>query len=150
MKKNIFISAPIAGYEKEEDYFVYREIMENICLFLQERYGVANVYSALLNIANFDSYDSPEKSAIVDLQYLERMQYFILFYPIKVATSALTELGVALGMNKKILIVTPNIQILPYMVQGLSALSNRSVNYIEKDILKEDIVDGIINFIDNE
>lgn len=127
----------------------YKAVMKKICVRLQEVYGEKQVYAAFLDVFGLDSYDSPELSAKVDLENLEAADYFILFYPIRVVTSALTELGVALGMNKKILIVVPDKQILPYMVQGLPSLESKTVKLLYRNIEEENIAEDVLRFLES-
>lgn len=147
MNKKVFLASPIAGFDNENEYFLYREQMRKISLTLLRNLKKSSIYGAFLSVSDFNSYDPPEISALNDIQHLEEVDYFILFYPTKVATSALTELGIALGLNKQILIITPNKQILPYMVQGLPSLKNKSVKIIEKDIVNEDVLEEILAFL---
>lgn len=147
MNKKIFISTPIAGFRSENEYLSYKKIMEGICIDLQKRFGKDNIYAAFLNISALNNYDSPEKSAKVDLWHLENADYFILFYPIKVVTSALTELGIAIGMNKQILIVAPDIHTLPYMVQGLPSIKTQNIKFLNKEINDKSLLENIIQFL---
>lgn len=147
MKKKIFISTPIAGFASEAEYLSYKKIMETICLHLQKKFGPNNIYAAFLSISDLNSYDSPEKSAQLDLRHLEASDYFILFYPLKIVTSALTELGIAIGMNKQILIIAPNIQTLPYMVQGLHLIKSQNIKFLSKNIDDEGLLNDIIAFL---
>lgn len=146
MNKKIFISTPIAGFDSEELYLKYKKELEKIGIKIQEKFGKDNVYAAFLNVSNFSNYDSPEESAKIDLNNLKTADYFILFYPIKVATSALTELGYALALEKKILIITPNIQTLPYMVQGLVSFNVSTIKILTKNIWEDNIINEIFKF----
>lgn len=149
MCKTFFISTPIAGFNDEKQYLEYRKILGDICNNLKAEFGERSTYAAFLDVADYDSYDLPEDSAKIDLEQLQKADCMILFYPIKVVTSALTELGVALGLNKKVLLVVPNIQILPYMVQGIPALIPNRVKLIEANIEDRLLANRIIEVIKN-
>lgn len=149
MNNKIFISTPIAGFESEQQYLEYKKRLEEVGRALQASLGEENVYGAFWNVKDFSSYDSPEESARKDLENIRVAEGFILFYPLKVVTSALTELGYAIAMGKKVLIITSDIHFLPYMVQGFQELDNKNIRIIEKDIMETDIVDNIIDFFEN-
>lgn len=150
MCKKIFISTPIAGFENEKIYLKYKKVLEEIGFGLQKEFGKNNIYAAFLDVSDFNSYDSPEKSAKVDLDHLVASDYFILFYPIKVATSALTELGYALALKKKILIITPNVHTLPYMVQGLTSLNTFDIKILTKNLFEDKVIEDIVSFLNQE
>lgn len=150
MNNKIFISTPIAGFDSEQQYLEYKKRLVEVGRALQCSFGVENVCGAFWNVKDFSSYDSPEESAKKDLEDIREAGGFILFYPIKVVTSALTELGYAVAMNKRVLIITSNIHILPYMVQGFQVLDGKNIKIIEKDITETDIVNDIIDFFEND
>lgn len=146
MSKKIFISTPIAGFDNEKTYLKYKKTLEEIGFELQKNFGKKNIYAAFLNISDVNSYDSPAESARTDLNHLANADYFILFYPVKVATSALTELGYALALEKGILIITPSIQTLPYMIQGLTSFNTSNIKIVTKNILEDSVIEDVISF----
>ena len=120
MKKfNVFIASPIAGFLKIDDYNKYRVLINNIVKNLKMNTEVCNIYCEIANITNITNYDSPAKSVTDDFKHIKESDFFILLYPQKVASSALIELGYAIAENKKILIIAPCQEILPYMILGL-------------------------------
>lgn len=147
MKRKIFISTPIAGFGNEKDYLEYKKVLEKICISLQKEIGQENIYSAFLEVSDFNDYDLPEKSAKKDIKNIKNAEFFILFYPKRMITSALTELGIALGMNKKILIVAPDKKILPFMVQGMPFLETYNVKFLKKDIADDSILEDLLKFL---
>lgn len=125
----IFLSTPIAGFGDELEYKRYRQWLLEIRKKLCEKYGAKNVVAAFFSAKDYDSYDSPSKSAKEDITEIKSCDVFVMFYPQKKATSALVELGYALAKSKKILIVSPEIDILPYMVQGFHEAYPKQVKW---------------------
>lgn len=123
-KKNIFIASPIAGFSTEQDYNKYKSLIKNTVDQIKKHNGNTNIFCEIVNVASVQKYDSPAKSAIKDFNNIQESDLFILLYPQKVVSSALVELGYALSQKKKILIVSPQKNMLPYMVLGLEEVFN--------------------------
>lgn len=117
----LFISAPIAGFDNEIEYANFRNKLIQIIYQIQDCRVIKELYSALTSISSKSEYDSPQKSASEDLGALDNSTHFILFYPKRVPSGALIELGYALAQGKKILIIVNDVCDLPYMVQGFNA-----------------------------
>lgn len=114
----IFLSTPIAGFDSEQQYEAYRKKMLGVYNKIKNCFGEKNIFAAFSQASTFSDYDSPVDSAKIDIAAIDDCDLFCLFYPKKISTSALVELGYAFAKNKKVLIVSPSIEILPYMVQG--------------------------------
>lgn len=144
MKKyNLFISTPIAGFENEQEYLRFRDVILRLIEQIRQCDNVNKIYSALADVSTIDTYDSPAESAVKDLSALQDSTHFILFYPYRVISSALIELGYALAENKKILMIVSQKKDLPYMAQGLGEVQRFKTTILEKGIdqlCMEDIV----------
>lgn len=116
--KNVFIATPIAGFSTEEDYAKYKNLIKEVIACVKERDKNLNIFCEITNIQDISEYDSPANSVIKDFEHIQKSENFILLYPQKVVSSALIELGYALSKGKNILIISPNKNILPYMVLG--------------------------------
>lgn len=114
----VFVSTPIAGFNDDQKYKKFREELIKFVNELDSMFGASNIFTALREVKNYDSYDSPEQSVVKDLEGIEQSDIFILIYPQKVASSALVELGYALALNKLIYIYANQERDLPYMVNG--------------------------------
>lgn len=99
-----------------------------------------NVCSEIDKIEEETDFDTPEKSISSDLESIQECDVFILHYPKEVPTSALVELGFAIAFEKKVIIITPKKNMLPYLIKGISAMNLDSVI-----IESEDIDDKLIN-----
>lgn len=131
----VFISTPIAGFDNEQQYETYRESIISLYDKIKDHFGKENVFAALANATSLSEYDSPEESAKIDIIAIEKCDLFILLYPRKIPTSALVELGYALAREKKIVLVSPNLEVLPYMVQGLPSAYSERVIWLPDDDL---------------
>lgn len=130
---SVFVSAPIAGFDNDIEYAEFREKLLCLVQKIRDCEVVTELYSALSSVSSQSEYDSPQKAAIQDLGALNKATHFILFYPKRVPSSALIELGFALAQNKKILIIVNRISDLPYMAQGFCA-SPFSIPILQKTI----------------
>lgn len=140
---NLFISTPIAGFEDEQEYLTFRDVILRLIEQMKQCDNVGKIYCALADVSDIDTYDSPADSAVKDLNALQDSTHFILFYPYRVISSALIELGYALADNKKILIIVSQKKDLPYMAQGLGEVQRFQTTILENEIdqlCMEDIV----------
>lgn len=145
--KKLFIATPIAGFENEEEYKVYRDVIANIIEAIRESGKVENIYSIITEIKSKSEYDSPAESAYNDLMALENASHFIFFYPQKVLTSAFVELGYAVAKRKEILIIANNRKELPYIVQGFDKISKYNTIIIEPN-KQMDLINEVLEFLD--
>lgn len=124
MKNNIyiFISTPISGFSSASDYSKFREWF--VCNLNQLRNAnpCVNIYCAAEHVDSHKHMGKPFESTRQDIVALDRSQGFILFYPEKIASSALIELGYALAKNTPILIVTPSKSVIPFMATAFDEL----------------------------
>ena len=142
----IFISTPIAGFSSEQEYENYRNKMLLYYEGISKKWGSDSVFAAFVEVNDFNNYDTPTKSARNDMDEIKCCDVFVLFYPRKTPTSALVELGAALALNKKIIMMSPGIDTLPYMVQGLPSAYPDQVKWL-REIDVETIIAEIDSFI---
>jgi nucleoside 2-deoxyribosyltransferase len=112
---NIFLAAPISGFDNIKEYQQYRN---GVILLIEKLRKYYCVYSELEQVDNIETYDSPEQSVKKDFQAIENSDVFLLLHPKRMQTSSFIELGFAYALNKKILIVSEQ-EDLPYMALGL-------------------------------
>lgn len=125
----VFLSTPIAGFANDGEYDRYRNKLLDFYDTLIQRLGRENVFAAFSGVTTLDSYESPEDSAHNDVEAINCCDLFILFYPKSIATSALVELGIALSAKKQIILVSPELRTLPYMVQGFPTIYPNQVRW---------------------
>lgn len=126
----MFIATPIAGFGNENQMVDYKKSLMDFFSTLEQYH---DIYSEILRINGIDEYDSPELSVKLDFSAIDNSDVFILHYPKKIVTSALIELGYAIAKNKRVIIIVQNIELLPYLGQGLHlACNNVSTLHYEK------------------
>lgn len=137
-KYGIFISTPISGFSDENEYNIYREFVLKLIRKLRECYSVC---SEVEQITDFKSYDSPGKSIVDDFKSITNNDIFLFLHPSKMQTSSLIELGYAVALNKRILIVGRR-EDLPYLAIGLKSYSNKTI-IIDTPVLSDKTIDQI-------
>ncbi|MBX2854540.1 MAG: hypothetical protein KTR21_06105 [Rhodobacteraceae bacterium] len=114
----IFLAAPMSASSKQE----YKQNFHDISYLQQELRDmrrVDTVYFAGEEKPNkTDFTPSPSDAFQDDVMTLADANIFIFIYPQKVLTSALIELGMALGMKKRTFIFVRNPEDLPYLLIG--------------------------------
>ena len=135
----IFLSIPISCFDNASELQKYKADVSSLIATLKENHSVC---SEIESISDDSDYDTPEKSISTDLDSIRECDIFILHYPKKVPTSALIELGFAIAFNKRIVIITPQKNILPYLVNVISAINNESL-IIESTIIDDELVQKI-------
>lgn len=118
-KPKIFIAAPISGFQCEKAYHLYRESVISLISELNPNFDVV---CELSTINNSSQYNSPDDSAAKDFSQIRDADIFIFLHPKRMQSSSLIELGFAIALRKKILIVGKEDD-LPYLALGI-----RSVN----------------------
>lgn len=112
----IFVATPIAGFQDETQMAEYRKSLLPFFNSIKQHH---DVYAEIIRIRSQNDYDSPEDSAKIDFQLINKCDVFILHYPHKITTSALIELGYAIALNKKVIIVVDKLETLPFIGRGL-------------------------------
>lgn len=129
MKKNIlFIATPISGFENPKEYNIFRNKLLSAIKKLSRLEKVEKIICESQNVKTVSDYDSPYLSAQNDFRHISQSSHFILLYPQKAITGALIELGFAIALKKKILIIAPTPDVLPYMAQELDKVYSNIQN----------------------
>lgn len=120
----IFFSTPISAFRVNQDYIEYRQHALNFISLLRER---NTVYSEIEEISELNYYDNPSDALSKDLDIIEKSEVFVIHHPFRMQTSTLIELGYAIALNKRIIIIG-NRKDLPYLALGLpEKKSNASI-----------------------
>ncbi|MCL1877556.1 MAG: hypothetical protein FWF80_01730 [Defluviitaleaceae bacterium] len=131
MKPTVFIATPIAAFASRCDYDEFRAYLIGLAEKLK---ASVTIFSAALTVPDVLSYDSPASSARQDFLTIEKSEFFVLIYPQNIPTSALVELGYALALKKKILILTVNRDTLPWMLREIDDVYNHvKVHFLTPD-----------------
>lgn len=140
--KKIFLSAPISGFNMEEEYKKNRNIIIELIKTLRNNYYI---YSEVENINNLNNYDEPGKSALKDFARIKESDIFILYHPNKMQTSSLIELGYAIAFEKQIITISKK-EFLPYLALGLSSVLP-SFHFIKMLSSTTKLIEEIVNCI---
>ncbi len=137
----IFISFPIAGVKDKKE----REEVNDFANKLEKelnKIGYRRIFNASLHFSSNHDHQPPKIACETDFDALDKSKNFLLLYPDKIPTSALIELGYALGGQKKITICSTSIHNLPFLARGLSeAYQNVSFLEYESD---EHLIDMLV------
>lgn len=115
---DIFLSAPMSGFNNSESYEANREQVLEILKHLRTNTEYKNVFYAGESISSFDSFDDTIRALEIDIDAIRRSSIFIMLYPMKMASSALVEAGYALARMMPCLFFVKNIEDLPYMLRS--------------------------------
>ena len=96
---DVFLSAPMAAYENNEQYRQSRAEIKKIFDAFKDYCGF-KVYWAGEEIENIWDFDTKDVSVITDLKAVKESKYFCLIYMERLVTSSLFEAGFALALNK--------------------------------------------------
>ena len=139
----IFLATPIAGFESDIKLAEYRTSITNFIYELKKEH---EVWAEADKIFSIKDYDTPQYSLKFDMSKIKESHVFLLHYPQRIVTSALFELGVAVALQKKIIIVVPKRTILPFLVQGIpEALKNAYI--VESELVDSDCINEVLKVL---
>lgn len=117
-KYDVFLSAPMASYETDEEYKAERREIERVYdAFTRDlKLRVFWAGEKILSMADFNVSGS---SAFEDLDALESSRYFVLLYPKRMGTSALFEAGYAFARGMPSLYIARR-EDLPFMMKDVA------------------------------
>lgn len=118
---SIFLSFAIAGNKTKKQREDLNSDIKKLETKLEEL-GYSPIFNASNYFSNEHEYQPPEIAAREDFNAIEKCKNFLLYYPEKVPTSALIELGYALRDRDNILICSKDKHTLPFLARGLSDL----------------------------
>lgn len=144
----IFLSTPVSSFEPEE-FSRFKTVFNSLRKLIERKPPGYRVFCAAERIASLNHLEDSKYSAITDFQRIQDCAGFILFYPKPLATSALVELGFALALEKRTLIITPEKVNLPFLCRKLDMLYD-FVEIQVADINSANIADIISEFIDRK
>lgn len=126
----IFLATPISAIKDHNEFVKYRKSVVKLVSSL--RMMEHDVICEIDEISDTDNYDSPKESYLKDFSAIIESDAFILHYPVSTPTSALVELGFALAMNKRVIIITPDRSGLPYLMRELDSTGSNHFIIINK------------------
>lgn len=100
IKYDVFLSAPMAAFEDEEEYRRSREDVIRIIDVLRQKCKFSSVIFAGRDIESMSDFDAGDISIQEDYEALSECEHFVMLYPRKIASSVLVEAGWALALGK--------------------------------------------------
>ena len=114
---SIFIAAPMSGFDNDADFQAAKSDIALLSNTLRGMRKVEHVYFAGENIASTDNFSPNNNALISDITMLAKSDHFIFIYPKKVLTSALVEVGYALGRGIRSHFFVKDRSDLPYLLK---------------------------------
>jgi hypothetical protein len=122
MKFDVFLSAPMAATNSENEYKESRDRALTIIQALKTQCTFSSVYFAGEQIKTKADFDPPLLAIVDDFEKIRQSRYFVLLYPEKVASSALVETGFALALGKTTVMFVHRHDDLPFLLKNADAL----------------------------
>jgi pimeloyl-ACP methyl ester carboxylesterase len=114
---DVFIAAAMAGHPGDGAYQQSRKAVLQLIEVLKQDCGCPRVFYAGTTMESKDAFDPEILALRMDLRALRESRNFILYYPEKIASSALYEAGWALVLGKPSLYLTrPGDESLPFLL----------------------------------
>lgn len=141
-RTTIFLAAPISGFQSDGEYSKYRQCLLALINRLSKSY---EVYSELTSIDSSEQYDTPEESAKIDFYRIQQSDVFLMYHPMRMQSSTLIELGYAVALKKKIIIIS-NTSNLPYLATGLHAVTS-AVEVIASSQITDQVIEETMHVL---
>lgn len=121
----VFLATPMASFSTDEEYAENHLQMLDLLDSVESAIGPA--YWAGRSIPDSSAFDAPGVGESENLYALKRARYclFVQLTASPLATSALIEVGIALGWKLPVAIFAPGSQSVPYMMRGLPTVSEQ-------------------------
>ena len=113
--KLLFIATPISAFGSNDDYARFRGWIRELIDAVFSSGIFEEVFCVANKVKTIESLDDPIDTLVGDIAELDKATHFLFIYPVETPTSALIELGYALGKNKDIILVHPKNVTLPFM-----------------------------------
>lgn len=123
--KRAFIAAPMSGLGSDRAYKESRTVVLSLVQHLREKYGLEDkdIYYAGKDIDSQSKFSDVTLALNADLGALDKADIFLLYYPVKVASSVLVEAGYALARRKPMILLPKNADDLPYFFKQAESAS---------------------------
>lgn len=120
-EQRLFVAAPMSGFSSEDEYAVHRQDTTSLVASLRREPSVESVYYAGENTSTAAEFMDSKSAFLADMAALNCASAFIFLYPVKVLTSALVEVGVAIGQRKPVCIIVNQTSDLPYLLREVES-----------------------------
>ncbi|WP_046757674.1 hypothetical protein [Kordia jejudonensis] len=127
---NIFLSYAIAGSKSKTSRITSQNEVKELQKILSNL-GYNPIFNASDYFETEQDYQPPQVAAREDFKAIENCKNFLFYYPERVASSALVELGYAIRDRDNIIIICKNRNILPFLVRELDGI-NENIKIISE------------------
>lgn len=143
---DVFLAAPMAALETEEDYQRYRNGALAVERALAEHCDIHSVFYAGRDLPTKDAFEAAGDSLAEDYAALRKSRHFMLLYPESKMSSVIYEAGMALAMGKPSTYVTNKRNNLPFLMQQApQAFEQVRVKIYDNCASVDDVVSLIAN-----
>ncbi len=126
----LFISSPMAGFKDAEKLRLNSDFIDDVYTTIAEHYNFDYVICPAKGISSSDSFNDKEVAIVSDLRKLQRVEFFLCFYPEPLISSVLVEIGYSLSKGKKCVIIVKNREHLPFILQEADKRVNNFKIYV--------------------
>lgn len=144
LKYDLFISAPMSGFDNDEEYKGFRQLCLNVKKELEDKCGFKNIYYAASKKPNRKSFSIPKVAFLKDLAALKSSKKFVLIHPGKMFSSTLFECGFAYRKQTKSVYFVRNLNELPFLMRHLAD----AASFVS--IICVDNMNNIVNVINTD
>lgn len=146
---SLFIATPISAFKSNNEYMRFRDWVIDLIEAISEKHFFNEIFCVANKVKTQDSLNDPIDSLVNDISALQRSTHFLFIYPVETPTSALIELGYALGMNKIITLVHSSNVSLPFMAKKMNKVYN-NIEKIEVDDFNDLAIHLILGKLSNK
>lgn len=114
---DVFLSAPMAAYENENDYKVSRKLSLSVVDAFKNHCELNNIYYAGNNIESTDEFNDHKFSLERSLNSFRKSKTFVFIYPEKIASSVFVEAGWAIYSDKPSIFFVKSSAKLPFLLK---------------------------------
>lgn len=131
---DVFISCPVCSIENQELFKRYENDAKEIKEHLKQKSKLKKVYcfSAMTNVK--DGPGSSEKKVATMLKILKHCRYYMAFFPQKVCSGALVEVGIAIALRKPSVIFVYDKNDIPRLLQKIPNIYPFLKVYVYKEL----------------
>ena len=117
----------MSGLGSDREYKEARTVVLSLVEHLCKKYGLKDkdVYYAGKDIDSQSKFSDVTLALNADLNALDKSDVFLLYYPVKVASSVLVEAGYALARKKPMILLPKNADDLPYFFKQAETASEQ-------------------------
>lgn len=120
----IFVAAPMSGFGNDAEFQQAKADIHQLSDNLLATPHVDSVYFAGSGIDSVQNFSPSNNALISDITAIVNADRFIFVYPREVLTSALVEVGYALGRNIRSHFFVKNLDHLPYLLKDCHKVSS--------------------------